>query len=264
MRPVGRAGGLSAKTVANLRAILKLILEYARVRGSLGGADISLRVRGGQTAPVRVLSLFEQRALEQVLLSEPKPIYLGILISLYAGLRIGEVCALQWGDFQFAEGTVRVCKTAIRIQDTRPDAPARTRLLIDRPKTPCSNRVIPLPDFILTYFEAARQADSAYLLTGTVRLMEPRVCLNQYKRVLRQAGLGDYRFHTLRHTFATRCVESGVDLKSLSEIMGHSNVTVTMQRYVHPSLELKRVQMNKLAAVSICGQTSGQATSPDA
>lgn len=251
-------GGLSAKTVADIRAILNMILEYGQLHDYPGIKDVQLRASGNRPKQMKVLTKPEQEKLEKTLFSERSCVHLGILISLYAGLRIGEVCALQWKDFHFEDGTVTVSKTILRIQDTSPDARTKTKIIIEKPKTECSNRVIPLPEFVLNYFSSVRQADHLYLLTNTSRFTEPRTYLNQYKRVLRKAGLCDYNYHSLRHTFATRCIENGVDTKSLSEIMGHSNVTVTMQRYVHPSLELKREQINKLSSITVYGQNYGQ------
>lgn len=238
-------GGLSSKTVADLRGVLRLILEYAQTHGC-PDLDVRLPKVSGYTLKIQTLSHFEQQQLERFLFASAEPINLGILLSLYGGLRIGEVCALQWGDFQFQSGTVTVRKTLLRIRDLTPEAPAKTKLLLETPKTQCSNRIIPLPDFILAYFSLHQRAPNAYLLTGTPHFMEPRICLIKYKRVLAEAGVKDYTFHALRHTFATRCVENGVDIKSLSEIMGHASITITMQRYVHPSMELKRSQINKL------------------
>lgn len=251
-------GGLSAKSVADLRAILKLILEYGLQRDLPGLRNVQIHAPACRPKPIRVLSMPEQKSLEAVLFSEGDGTCLGILLSLYAGLRIGEVCALQWKDFHWQEGTVSVSKTVLRIQDTAVGAAAKTRVLIEKPKTPCSNRVIPLPGFLIQVLSAHQQPDSVYLITGTTHCIEPRTYLNRYKRILRKAQIPAYNYHCLRHTFATRCVENGVDIKSLSEIMGHSSVTITMQRYVHPSMELKREQINKLSAVSIYGQPEGQ------
>lgn len=251
-------GRLSPKTVADLHALLKLILQHARLLGKYSAADFTIPAPTGRSGKIRVLTAEEQSRLERVLFAEPEPLCLGILLSLYAGLRIGEVCALQWGDFRFGEGTVRVCKTIIRIQNTEPDAKTRTKVLLTEPKTACSDRVIPLPSFLLNHLFERRCADDCFLLTSTPRFMEPRVCLQKYKGVLRRAGLEDCTFHTLHHTFATRCVENHFDVKSLSEIMGHSSITVTMQRYVHPSMALKREQMNRLSQIAFCGQDYSQ------
>lgn len=253
-----KQGGLSAKSVADIRAILKMILDYGQTHGFPGLNTVRMQVHLVRQKPIRVLSVQEQQQLERILFENPSFTCLGILISLYAGLRIGEVCALQWRDIHFSEGTVSVSKTVLRIQNPEPNAATRTHLLIEKPKTPCSNRVIPLPGFILRHLTIRRQPDPVFLLSGTSSFVEPRTYQNRYKQILHCAGLPDYNYHCLRHTFATRCVENGVDIKSLSEIMGHSSVTITMQRYVHPSMELKREQINKLSAVSIYGQPEGQ------
>lgn len=257
-------GGLSAKTVTEMRNILKLILEYARFRGYLCTAELHVRLPERRTTPARVLSRAEQFALEHILFAQQTPLNLGVLMSLYAGLRIGEVCALQWGDICLEEGTVFVHKTVIRIQEPCQDAGPRTRLMVTEPKTPCSRRVIPLPDFLLRYLAGAKQNEKDYLASGRSAPLEPRTCLSQYKRLLKKAGVEDTTFHTLRHTFATRCIESGMDVKSLSEIMGHSGVSITMQRYVHPSMDAKREQINRLVPLPIHGQNSGQQQSLNA
>lgn len=240
-------GGLSGKTVSDMRSVLKMILQYAKRKGYFCPSDLDFFAPRVQAPQIEILQYDEQKRLEQILLSESKPLYLGILIALYAGLRIGEVCALQWKDFDFKEGTVNISKTCIRIVDTEYSTEKRTRLLIDKPKTECANRIIPLSDDILSHFQKARTSPEMYILTGKTHFMEPRVCLENYKRILRAASIKDHTFHALRHTFATRCVELGFDIKSLSEIMGHSNISITMQRYVHPSIEQKRMQMNKLS-----------------
>lgn len=238
-------GGLAPKTVADLRSVLAQILDYAQSRSYLT-VPIKLPTVPVRPPQISVLSRSEQKKLERLLFEEGSPSCLGILIALYAGLRIGEVCALQWGDFDMEEDTLHVCKTLIRIRDSAPNAPAKTKVLLQEPKTQCSVRTIPLPAFLSAYLKLHQKPANCYLLTGTERCLEPRSCLKQYKQILRRAGLNDYTFHTLRHTFATRCVENSFDIKSLSEIMGHSAVSITMQRYVHPSMDLKRQQMNRL------------------
>ena len=255
---VDGSGGLSNKTVSDLRAVLNLILQFGQMQGLSQLASVRIPSVANQTPAIQTFTKQEQMKLENVLFSEPKPLHLGILIALYAGLRIGEVCALQWKDYSRENGTVSVSKTIIRIRDLDEDTPANTKILIDKPKTQCSIRTIPLPEFILAFLEANERYGDAYLLTGTAQFMEPRVCLAQYKKVLKKAGIPDHNFHALRHTFATRCVEESFDVKSLSEIMGHSNVSITMQRYVHPSLERKREQMNKLSPLSIHSQNCSQ------
>ena len=240
-------GGLSGKTVSDLSSILKQILQYAKKAGYFCPCDLNFSTPSVQSPQIDILQPEECEKLLQALVQESKPVHLGILLALYGGLRIGEICALQWKDFNFSEGTVSVSKTAIRITDTSQNAVPKTKVLIEKPKTECSKRIIPLPKDLLFFCKQAQQAPDAFVLTGKNRCMEPRVCLDNYKRILQKAKIEDHTFHALRHTFATRCIELGFDVKTLSEIMGHSNISITMQRYVHPSMEQKRAQMNKLS-----------------
>lgn len=258
----GRAdgkGGLSPKTVADIRSVLLQVLLYARRRQYPCAAHSHMFYPKNRQPTAKIMTREEQAKLEEVLFQCPSPLHLGILTALYGGLRIGEVCALQWGDISFESGTIHIHKTMLRIQDLTPDAKRKTKILIDCPKTESSNRIIPMPSFLMAFLMQHRMAKDMYLLTGKRAYMEPRICLEKYKRLLARAGLEPFTFHTLRHTFATRCVENGFDAKSLSEILGHANVNTTLQRYVHPSITLKREQMNRLENISILGQSSGQA-----
>lgn len=248
-------GGLSPKTVYELRSVLIYTIKYAKQSGySCKIADDRLFCPKGRKPQIRVFTRQEQERLEAYLFQETSPLHISILVTLYSGLRIGELCALKWGDIHLSNGVISIKRIISRIRDLSPDAPTKTKIIIDLPKTECSSRDIPLPDFIVEFLGRFRQEKEVYLLTGTKKYMEPRSCLNNYKQVLLKAGLEDFNFHTLRHTFATRCVESGFDVKSLSEILGHANVNTTMQRYVHPSMDLKRKEMNKLEQICVCGQ----------
>lgn len=253
-------GGLSSKTVTDIRSVLLLGLEFARQNEYPCVVNTKVFCPKNRQPSIKVMTREEQCRLEKYLFSHPEPLELGILTALYGGLRIGEVCALCWGDFQFENGTLQVNKTMLRIQNLNTNEPQKTKILIDCPKTMNSCRLIPLPSFILDFLARHKCDNSAYILTGNITYMEPRVCLSKYKQILKQAGLKSFTFHTLRHTFATRCVEMGFDTKSLSEILGHANVNTTLQRYVHPSMEIKKEQMEKLEKISICGQKKGQKT----
>lgn len=246
-------GGLSPKTVYELRSIIILALKYARRAGyPCKISDYQFFCPKGKKTQIRVFTRQEQELLEEYLFREASPLHISILVTLYSGLRIGELCALKWGDIHLGNGIISIKRIIIRIRDLAPDALTKTKVIVDMPKTECSSRDIPLPDFIVEYLSKLRQEKEFYLLTGTEKYMEPRSCLNNYKQVLSKAGLEDFDFHTLRHTFATRCVESGFDVKSLSEILGHANVSTTMQCYVHPSMDLKKREMNKLEQISVC------------
>lgn len=250
-------GGLSGKTVSDLSSILKLILQYAKRNGYFCPTDLNFSAPSVHPPQIDILQKEECEKLVQIVLKENKRVHLGILIALYGGLRIGEVCALQWKDFNFAEGTVNISKTVIRITNTEKNAAKKTKILVDKPKTECANRIIPLPKDILLFLEKEKKAPETFVLTGNNHCMEPRVCLENYKKILKRADIRSHTFHALRHTFATRCIELGFDVKTLSEIMGHSNISITMQRYVHPSMEQKKAQMNKLSLSNIHGQNSG-------
>lgn len=252
-------GGLSPKTVSDIRSVLLLGMEYARQQQYPCPEKSKIFSPKACRFPKRILTHAEQRRLETFLYRNPDPACLGILTTLYSGLRIGELCALQWSDIHYPDRTVQITKTIIRIQNIeRNEAENKTRILISHPKTENSNRFVPLPSFISDFLEAYRKEPDKFFVTGTKCAMEPRVYLYKYKQILKNAGLELFTFHSLRHTFATRCVEAGFDTKSLSEILGHANVSTTLQNYVHPSLESKKEQMERLKNMSVWGQDRGQ------
>ncbi len=252
-----RGGALSNKTLSDMKAILMQILRFAKGQSAISAVPECPTVTSRQR-DISVFTLQEQKRLEQKALKEDTPFSLRLLLSLYGGLRIGEVCGLQWQDFNCENGTVTINKTVSRITNVDKQTGAKTKVVIGSPKTDCSHRTIPLPTPVFQYFMQRRRDGDCYVVSGTRKCMEPRVCLCHYKRLLRRAGVSDHTFHAIRHTFATRCVENGVDIKSLSEIMGHSNVKITMQRYVHPSMDSKIAQINKLPCFHASGQISGQ------
>lgn len=253
-----RGGPLSDKTLSDMKTVLMQILRFAKKRGMIPAVP-DCPAMPSRTPDASVLTMGEQKLVEARVMEEDTPFSLGVLLSLYGGVRIGEVCGLQWRDFDCQNGTISINKTVYRITDRGGQDGPRTKVVIGTPKTDCSVRTIPLPTPVFQYFMARRRDGDCYIVTGTARYMEPRVCLDRYKRLLRRAGVADHSFHTLRHTYATRCVESGVDVKSLSEIMGHSNVKITLQRYVHPSMDTKKQQVNKPPCFPAGGQIRGQA-----
>lgn len=249
--------GLSPKTVSDIRAIIVQIVGYAEERRYPTAVTEKIFFPKICSPEIQILNKNEQQALETYAFQAQEPFSAGILLALYGGLRIGEICSLKWNDIQPESGIVRVDKTLLRIQNAEPDS-SKTKLLIDKPKTSHSIRLIPLPGFVIEHLETLRKRSDCYVITGTDSFIEPRTCLDKYKKILKKIGLNNYSFHTLRHTFATRCIETGFDIKSLSEILGHANINITLQRYVHPSMELKRQQMERLEVFSIRGQISGQ------
>ena len=171
----------------------------------------------------------------------------GVMLSLYTGIRIGELCALQWVNLCLDSSTLKVRKTLQRIQDLSTGAETRTKVIITDPKSQCSVRNIPMPAFMVELAGRFEAEPMAYVLSGAEsRYIEPRIMQERFKQYVAEAGIADANFHATRHTFATRCVEVGFDIKSLSEILGHANVNITLNRYVHSSFELECSNMSKL------------------
>lgn len=240
-------GGLSAKTVSDMLTIIKATMEYAKDNGIIVTCNLHKVSIRKSDVEMRVLTQQEQKSLVQVLLTNIDRYKLGVMLSLYTGIRIGELCALQWENVDLRTATLKVRKTMQRIQDKSIGAATKTKIVITEPKSKCSVRDIPLPGFIV---EIARQFEvtpKAYILSGECgRYVEPRTMQNKFKRYVKDGGIADANFHATRHTFATRCVEAGFDIKTLSEILGHANVNITLSRYVHSSFDLKCSNMSKL------------------
>jgi site-specific recombinase len=212
--------GLAPKTVNSAISILKNILEYARKERGLQVADIKDVSVREQKKHMQVFSRAEQSILSRHLCNNPSPCNIGILLCLYTEMRIGEICALKWGDIMLNEQYLFVHQTMQRIQ-LNGDENKKTKVVIGPPKSECSIRKIPIPAEMLQLLIPVKKQNEAFLLTGMVHsYIEPRCMENQFKSVIDECGVSDLNFHALRHTFATRCIELGFDIKSLSEILG--------------------------------------------
>lgn len=237
--------GLSPKTVQCIISLLKSILDYAYRMKHISSISTSYISIKQEQKPMRILSITDQNALTIYIYEHPTPTNIGILLCLYTGMRIGEICALKWSDILWDEHCVLIEKTLQRLQNSN-DTVSKTSIVITAPKSVCSIRKVPLPDELYNVLHKYKQNDKAFVLTGTSSYIEPRTMQNRYKSILKQCNIKDINFHSLRHTFATRCIELGFDIKSLSEILGHANVNITLNRYVHPSMEQKQRNMNLL------------------
>ena len=245
---------LAPRTVSDILTVLRSILRFARRSGAVIPCDgSSVRIRR-PAVEIRVLSRQEQDILCRYLYNNmnlknnrKNLIHAGILLSLFAGLRVGELCALRWEDIALDEGLIYVRHTMHRIQSVEPEGP-RTRVVFTSPKTATSNRMIPLPEDLAVLLKALPGPHRGFFLTGREDVYsEPRVMQYHFRRTLERCGISYANYHALRHTFATRCIELGFDVKCLSELLGHSTVTMTMDRYVHPTMELKREHMQRLS-----------------
>ena len=243
-------GGLSPKTVTDIITIIKSSMDYASYNGYAVSCNLSKLSVKKKEKEMRVLTTQEQKHLTAVLLNETDLPKLGILLSLYTGIRIGELCALRWENLCIESKTLRVRETMQRIQSSETSEKTKTRIVITEPKSKCSIRDIPIPDFLLDIIKIHQGSPKAFVLTGERnRYIEPRTMQNRFQKYVNESGIAKANYHSLRHTFATRCVEVGFEIKSLSEILGHANVNITLNRYVHSSFDLKCDNMNKLCIV---------------
>jgi len=245
-------GGLSPKSINGIVIILKEVIQYGADNKHIPEMPTAFKKPKVAVQLINVLSVQEQNKLEGYIVSRLDLIGIGILICLFTGIRAGELCALLWNDINFGTGMLEITKTLQRIKNTDEDAKTKTKIIIDTPKSDKSVRAIPMPLFlfsILKQFEEQYDTDD-YVLTGKSRYAEPRTFERNFKIVLDKAGIDTINCHALRHTFATRAVERGFDTKSLSEILGHSSVRITLEKYVNSSAELKKLHMEKLSLQS--------------
>ena len=243
-------GGLSARTVRNIVIVLKAVLRQAGLEYGLNSTTSNLKLPKSERPGIRLLTENNIAALEQNCRQTPDNSNVGLLLCMYTGLRLGEICALRWSDINWSQNEICIRKTVHRVTRRENDDGAKTRLMIGKPKTSNAERMIPLPTRIVSTLKrlADSQDKDAFILTGLAsRFMDPRTYQNRFKRKLEQLQIEPVNFHAIRHTFATRCIEHGFDVKMLSEILGHSSVQITMDYYIHPSAEAKKDKMSRLS-----------------
>ena len=245
--------GLSAKTAADIMSVLRSVAAYAAGHGAAESFNLSSVTIKKEQKEISYLTRKQQDRLYRHLRAELSDRNLGLLICMFTGLRLGEICALRWEDISFSEQTIHVHQTMQRIQ-TKDDPNRKTKIVITSPKSGSSVRRIPIPRELLRILYSFRENRTGYVLTGRPdAYVEPRTMERHFDKILRCLGMEHINFHALRHTFATRCVEMDFDVKSLSEILGHANINITLNRYVHPTMELKRRNMQKLSPLMAVG-----------
>lgn len=239
---------LSPKTVRDMISILIQIIRYGQSKNYIGYFDFnSIIYPKLSKKELTVLNNSELTRLVNYVQANFEIQKIGVLLSLFMGIRLGEICALQWKDVNFADETIRIEKTMQRLKNLNTHTDTKTKVVIDIPKTQKSIRDIPIPSFLIKLLNEYKSNDKVYILSGTTDYIEPRTYQKKFKCYLEEAGISDINFHALRHTFATRAIEQKFDIKSLSEILGHSSVKFTLERYVHPSDEYKKQNLEKLA-----------------
>ncbi len=236
------SGGLADRTVRGMVTLVKVSLRAAAKEGRMPPQHYDIYFPPMQKRPqMRVLSKEEQAILLQYIYLHLTPKNLGIFFCLHTGLRIGELCALQWKDVDMTLRTISVRHTVQRIYRRDDTGRGSTRVLMTSPKSGSSVRTVPVSTLLYPLLERMHPGDGeAYLLTGTRHHTEPRTYRDYFDRLLRKLGLPHIRFHGLRHTFATRLIENGADYKTVSELLGHASVNITLNLYVHPQMEQKR------------------------
>ena len=242
-------GGLSAAYVRSISLVISAALKFGCEQGMCSAVSTKIKKPVLPAKELSILSIHQQHTLERVLLTDIDGCKLGVYISLYTGLRIGEICALTWEDIDLKNRLINVRKTVARVKSTL-NTDSKTCLIVDSPKTASSLRCIPICSSLYAVLSGySSRGNTEYVVSSEKTFVSPRTFDYCYKKILAASGLPRFTYHALRHTFATRCIEAGVDVKSLSEILGHANVSITLNTYVHSSMELKRTQLEKLTGL---------------
>lgn len=236
------AEGLSASYVRDIFTVFKMMLKYAQEEYGFMLSLKNVVLPKSERKQVEKISDTQQKKLVSYLKANMSPTAFGILLSLFMGLRIGELCGLQWEDVDFQNKILHIRRTVQRISSANGNR--KTKIVISSPKSATSFRDIVIPDALMKYFEMFRNEASHFILSGTGKPVEPRTIQYRYKKILHTADVEDHNYHKLRHTFATNSAEKGFHVKALSAVLGHSNVTLTLNRYVHPDRTYERRLMN--------------------
>lgn len=241
-----RSKGLSNKYISDLIIVLKNMTRYAAKVHHCVNPIANVELPKKEKHELDLYNKSEQNRLKSALLTDMDITKLAIMLALFTGVRIGELCGLKWADIDLAAKTIRIERTIQRIR-VRGKA-NRTELVVSTPKSHFSMRTIPLPAFLVRMLKAFKPSNTdAFIVTGNSKLPDPRTMQYRFKALLIKIELRTLNFHSLRHLFATNCVELGFDVKTLSEILGHSSIEITLNRYVHSSIERKRQCMDMLS-----------------
>lgn len=251
---VKTGGGFSPSTVNTIISVVQSSLKASYALGITDNyfGDKIKRPKMSEKE-IECFSLAEQRKIENYVLNASKPKLIGIIICLYTGLRIGELLALEWTDIDFTKGQLHISKNC---HDGKKENGEYCRF-IETPKTSSSRRIIPIPKQIMPVLKKAKkQSLSQYIIAEGEKIISVRSYQRSFELLLKKLKIPHRGFHALRHTFATRALECGMDVKTLSEILGHKNSTVTLNRYAHSLIEHKTEMMNKLGKTFFCSSNS--------
>lgn len=234
--------GLSHKTIKDILIVLKMILRFGAKNQMTEYRQIDIKFPTERDKhSIDILNRSHQKQIMEYIRLHFTFKNLGIYICLSAGMRIGEICALTWDDLDVENGIIHVRKTIQRIYVIE-EHRKYTEVILDTPKTKNSIREIPMTKNLLKMIRPIKKIVNGnfYVLTNEPKPTEPRTYRNYYKQFMQSLGLPLIKFHGLRHSFATRCIESKCDYKTVSVLLGHSNISTTLNLYVHPNMEQKK------------------------
>ena len=242
-------GGLSAKTISDILFVLKSALKLAqRKHGYIESAEI-MEVKGpaAEKRKVETFGPKETERMSRILLANWNLENASVFLTLNTGIRLGELCGLRWSDLDIQENVLRIRRTVLRLRRC-----GKTELVIQTPKSEQSRRDLPLQPELVELLTALRKEapEDTFILSETARPIDPRTVQYRFRSFLRRNRLSIHNFHVLRHSFASRCMEKGMDAKCLSEILGHANIKTTLQLYVHPSMAQKRSGMQMVSTLA--------------
>ena len=240
--------GLSVKSVKDILIVLKMVMKFGVKNERMNHYEWDIKYpANNMPKELEVLSVANHRKILDYVQHNFTFMSLGIYISLSTGLRIGEICALKWSDINVADGTITVQRTIERIYVVEGEK-KHTQLVINTPKTVNSCREIPMSKELLAMVKPMKKVVNGdfYVLTNEDKPTEPRTYRNYYNRLMEKLDIPKLKYHGLRHSFATRCIEAGCDYKTVSVLLGHSNISTTLNLYVHPNMEQKKRCINKM------------------
>lgn len=240
--------GLSVKSIKDILIVLKMVMKFGVKNEWMNYYEWDIKYpTNSANKELEVLSVSNHRKILDHIQSHFTFTGLGIYISLSTGLRIGEICALKWNDINITEGTITVSRTIERIYMVEGEK-KHTELVISSPKTRNSCREIPMSKELLAIVKPLKKIvnDDFYVLTNDEHPTEPRTYRNYYNGLMEKLGIPRLKYHGLRHSFATRCIEAGCDYKTVSVLLGHSNISTTLNLYVHPNMEQKKRCITKM------------------
>ena len=236
---------LGASSARECLSILRRICKYAAHLRLMRPVDILVKLPQLERVQTKPLSAQEQSTVQAFILAHPTARKVGLLLQMQLGLRIGEVCGLQWGDFDLSAGVLTIRRTVSRIYCRD----GHTKVLIQTPKTKSSSREMPIPQKLLTLLRMLHggASEETWFLSGsTEKPVEPRCYRKSVQLYLQQAAVRKVHPHALRHTFATTCLQAGCDIKTLSELLGHADPNITLRRYVHSDTNRKRRELERV------------------